>query len=139
MLFRSPWNLPDLLQISLWSDIFRGIMKHPDMLILMAEFCLVILSVIVLLIAVIYLALSIGHMVSRHRNLVGVAAFIGLYILLVNLYDRVFSYKVVRPLLDMTTANAYGSMLTAVAAMLIPAAAFLAVTCWILEHKLNLE
>ena len=39
----------------------------------------------------------------------------------------------------MTTANAYGSMLTAVAAMLIPAAAFLAVTCWILEHKLNLE
>lgn len=137
--FMLPWNLPDLLQISLWSDIFQGIMKHPDMLILMAEFCLVILSFIVLLIAVMYLALSIGHMVSRHRNLVGVAAFIGLYILLVNLYDRVFSYKVVRPLLDMTTANAYGSMLTAVAAMLIPAAAFLAAVCWILEHKLNLE
>ena len=33
-----PLNLPDLLQFPFWSDIFRGIMKHPDMLVLMAEF-----------------------------------------------------------------------------------------------------
>ena len=37
------------------------------------------------------------------------------------------------------SVNAYGSMLVAIAIMLIPAAVFLAVTCWILEHKLNLE
>ena len=66
-------------------------------------------------------------------------AFIGLYVLIANVYGRVFSLRVVRALMNAATVNAYGSMLTAAAVMLIPAAAFLAVTCWILEHKLNLE
>lgn len=132
-----PLNLPDLLQFPFWSDIFRGIVKHPDMLALVAEFCLVILAFIVLLIASMYLAMAVGHLFSRHRRLISVASFIGLYILLVNIYDWVFSYKVVRALVD--AANTHGSMLTAAAIMLIPAAVFLAAVCWILEHKLNLE
>ena len=41
--------------------------------------------------------------------------------------------------MNMATVSAHGSMLTASAIMLIPAAVFLAVVCWILEHKLNLE
>lgn len=134
-----PLNLSNLIQFPFWSDIFRGIMKHPDVLALMAEFCLVVLAFIVLLIASMYLAMAVGHLFSRHRRLISVAAFIGLYILLANVYSRVFSYKFVQSLLDMTTANAYGSMLTATATMLLPAAVFLAVVCWILENKLNLE
>ena len=114
-----PFHLPDLLQFP-WLDALRGLMKHPDVLALMAEFCLVILSFIVLLIAVMYLSMAVGH-------------------LLINAYSRVFSYGFVQSLLDMTTANAYGAMLTASATMLIPAALFLAAVCWILEHKLNLE
>ena len=134
-----PFNLPDLLQFPFWSDIFRGLIKHPDVLVLMAEFCLVILSFIVLLIAVMYLSMAVGHLFSRHRRLISVAAFIGLYILIANIYGRFFSYKVVQSLMNVANANAYGSMLTATAAMLIPAALFLAAVCWILEHKLNLE
>lgn len=133
-----PFHLPDLLQFP-WLDALRGLMKHPDVLALMAEFCLVILSFIVLLIAVMYLSMAVGHLFSRHRRLISAAAFIGLYILLINAYSRVFSYGFVQSLLDMTTANAYGSMLTASATMLVPAAVFLAAVCWILEHKLNLE
>ena len=67
------------------------------------------------------------------------AAFIGLYILLANVYGRVFSVRFVQSLMNMATVSAHGSMLTASAIMLIPAAVFLAVVCWILEHKLNLE
>ena len=133
-----PFNLPDLLRFP-WADALRGLMKHPDVLALMAEFCLVILAFIVLLIASMYLAMAVGHLFSRHRRLISVAAFIGLYVLIVNLYGRVFSVRFVQSLLDMTTVNAYGSMLTASAVMLIPAALFLAAVCWILEHKLNLE
>lgn len=133
-----PFNLPDLLQFP-WLTALRGLMKHPDMLALMAEFCLVILFSIVLLIASMYLAMALGHLFSRHRRLISVAAFIGLYTLLMNIYGRVSSYAFVQSLLDMTTANAYGSMFTASATMLIPAAVFLAAVCWILEHKLNLE
>ena len=130
-----PLNLPDLLQFPFWSDIFRGIMKHPDMLVLMAEFCMVFLSFIVLLVA----SMAVGHLFSRHRRLISIASFIGLYVLVGNVYDQVFSYRIVRALTNAASVNAYGSMLVAIAIMLIPAIVFLAVTCWILEHKLNLE
>lgn len=134
-----PADYREFFQLPLWGDIFRGLMKHPDMLALTAEFCLVVLSFIVQTIAVIYLSLSIGHLVPRHRKLAGVAAFIGLYVLMLNVYDRVFSARLIRQLMDVTASNVHGSMLTAIAALLIPAAVFLAAVCWILEHKLNLE
>ena len=139
----APVNWFELLQLSLWSEIFtgvfRGVMKHPGVLVLLAEFCLVILSFLVLLIAAMYLAMAVGHLFSRHRRLISVAVFIGLYILIANIYDRVFSVRFVQSLMNMATVNAYGAMLTASAIMLVPALAFLAVVCWILENRLNLE
>lgn len=134
-----PFNWAELFQFPFWSDIFRGIMKHPDVLVLMTEFCLVILSFVVLLIASMYLAMAVGHLFSRHRRLISVAAFIGLYILIANVYGRVFSYRFIQSLMNTVNVNAYSSMLTASAIMLIPAAIFLAAVCWILENKLNLE
>ena len=135
----APVNWLELMQFPFWSDILRGIMKHPGTLALMAEFCLVILAFIVLFISVMYLAMAIGHLFSRHRRLISVAAFIGLYILIANVYGRVFSYRFIQSLMNTVNVNAYSSMLTASAIMLIPAALFLAAVCWILEHKLNLE
>ena len=134
-----PFNWAELFQFPFWSDIFRGIMKHPGTLALMAEFCLVILAFIVLFISVMYLAMAVGHLFSRHRRLISVAAFIGLYILIANVYGRVFSYRFIQSLMNTVNVNAYSSMLTASAIMLIPAAIFLAAVCWILENKLNLE
>lgn len=134
-----PFNWAELFQFPFWSDIFRGIMKHPDVLVLMTEFCLVILSFVVLLIASMYLAMAVGHLFSQHRRLISVAAFIGLYILIANVYGRVFSYRFIQSLMNTVNVNAYSSMLTASAIMLIPAAIFLAAVCWILENKLNLE
>lgn len=135
----APVNWLELMQFPFWSDILRGIMKHPGTLALMAEFCLVILAFIVLFISVMYLAMAIGHLFSRHRRLISVAAFIGLYILIANVYGRVFSYRFIQSLMNTVNVNAYSSMLTASAIMLIPAAIFLAAVCWILENKLNLE
>lgn len=124
---------------SLIQDTFRGLSRHPDLLALILEFCLVILSGIVLSIAVIYLAVSVGHLFTHRKRLISVASFIGLYILLFNIYAWVFSSYVFQQLIDVTTSNVHGSMFTAIAVMLIPAAVFLAAVCWILENKLNLE
>ena len=135
----APVNWLELMQFPFWSDILRGIMKHPGTLALMAEFCLVILAFIVLFISVMYLAMAIGHLFSRHRRLISVAAFIGLYILIANVYGRVFSYRFIHSLMYRVNVNAYCSMLTAAAILLIPSAIFLAAVCWILENKLNLE
>ena len=125
------------LNISVLVHILRDI--KPSVLVLMAELCLTTLSFLVLFIASMYLAMAVGHLFSRHRRLISVAVFIGLYILIANLYEWVFSYRFAQSLMNMATVNAYGSMLTASAIMLAPAAAFLAAVCWILEHKLNLE
>lgn len=122
-----------------WWDIFQAVAKHMDMVALIVEFCLTVLSAMIQFIAAIYLSIAIGHLAPRHRKLAGVAAFIGLYILLMNVYNRVFSYGFVQDLVNKVNVNAYSSMLTAIATMLIPAALFLAAVCWILEHKLNLE
>ena len=135
----APVNWLELMQFPFWSDILRGIMKHPGTLALMAEFCLVILAFIVLFISVMYLAMAIGHLFSRHRRLISVAAFIGLYILLANVYSRVFSYRFIQSLMDAATVNAYSSMLAAIAIMLVPAVIFLALVCCILDHRLDLE
>ena len=135
----APLNWAELIQFPFWSEILQGMMKHPDMLVLAAEFFLATLSFLVLFIASMYLAMAVGHLFSRHRRLISVAAFIGLYILVANIYNRVFSYRFVQSLVDAATVNAYGSMLAAIAAMLVPAALFLAAVCWILENKLNLE
>ena len=134
-----PFNWAELFQFPFWSDIFRGIMKHPGTLAMMAEFCLVILAFIVLFISVMYLAMAIGHLFSRHRRLISVAAFIGLYILIANVYGRVFSYRFIQSLMNTVNVNAYSSMLAAIAIMLVPAVIFLALVCWILDHRLDLE
>ena len=134
-----PLNLSDLLRFPLWSEIFRAVMQHPDMVALVAEFLLMALSAMIQFIAAIYLAIAIGHLFSRHRRFIGVAAFIGLYILLMNVYGRVFSVTFIQRIMDIATASTYSSMLTAIAVMLVPAALFLAAVCWILENKLNLE
>ena len=134
-----PLGLSDLLQFPFWSDIFRGLVEHPGVLALMAESCLVILSFLVLFIASMYLAMAVGHLFSRHRRLISVAAFIGLYILIADLYERAFSVRFVQSLMDAATVNAYSSMLAAIAIMLVPAVIFLALVCWILDHRLDLE
>ena len=133
-----PLNLPDLLQFP-WSNLLRGILKHPDIILTMVVLCLLIVSAIVLSISVMYLSMAVGHLFSRHRKLICVAAFIGLYALLINVYDRVFSLDLVQRVTDVATRNFHSSMLTAAAIMLVPAGLFLAAVCWILENNLNLE
>lgn len=134
----APVDWSDLLQFPWWKA-FWSLLKHPDTILLLLEFCLMVFSAIVLSIAVMYLAMSIGHLAPRHRKLASVAVFIGLYIILLNFYTRAFSIKLIQHLLNLTTINVHGSMLTSSATMLLPALAFLAAVSWILENKLNLE
>lgn len=122
-----------------WLNVIRGLIKHPDVILVFSEICLMIVSAIVISISLMYLAMSIGHLFSHHRKLVSVAAFIGLYILLANFYARIFLWNPVEQFIDWVSGNVHGAMLSVSAAMVIPALIFLALTSWILENKLNLE
>lgn len=122
-----------------WWAITRDILQYTGNLFIILEVCLLFVSVIAQFIAAIYLAVSIGHLFVHHHRLVSIAAFIGLYILLANVYSLVFSADWMWLLLDVTTVNVYGALFTGIATMLIPAAVFLTAVCWILDNKLNLE
>ena len=91
-----------------------------------------------LFISVMYLSMAIGHLFSRHRKLICTAAFIGLYILLINFYARISSITLIRRLMEIDCLTS-GALLKCSVFVLVPALAFLAVVCWILENRLNLE
>ncbi len=135
--FMLPWNLPDLLQLP-WRNLFQGLLKHPDMILLLLGFCLLMVSSTALFISVMYLSMAIGHLFSRHRKLICTAAFIGLYILLINFYARISSITLIRRLMEIDRLTS-GALLKCSVFVLVPALAFLAVVCWILENRLNLE
>ena len=122
-----------------WRQLIRDLVRNLDTVLLFLEFFLLLVSAIIQFIAVIYLAVSIGHLVFHHHRLVSVAAFIGLYVLLANVYDRVFSSDWIRWVVNTVNDDVYSSLLTGIVTLLIPAAVFLAGVCWILDHKLNLE
>lgn len=125
-----------LVNFLFWKDVVEVISKHPDNLLLILEFCLFLASVIVQFIAAIYLSVSIGHLFVRHRRLAGIAAFIGIYTLLTQVWmlleDLIWRWINL-------SSSAHSNLLAGTAVMLIPAAAFLAAVCWILDNKLNLE
>lgn len=123
----------------IWSDLLQGIIKHPDLIPLMLEVCLIILSAIIQSIAAFYLAISLSHLLPRRRVLASVVFYIGIYILLNHVLAQLFHWDLFQLLMDAATSNIYGALLTYSATMFIPAVLFLAVVCWILEHKLNLE
>ena len=123
----------------LWTDILRGIIAHPDIIPFALEVCLLALAAIVQGVAASYLAMALGHLFSRRRVLASIVSYIGIYILLSKVYNRVFSWNLVRLLIDTVEGSVHTSLITASAVILIPAVVFLAAVCWILEHKLNLE
>lgn len=131
------WSI--FLNFHFWNAVVRGLFQRPDTLLLIAEFCLMVLSCIIQTIAAIYLSASVGHLFPRHRRLASIAAFIGLYVLLAHSYARFFFWDPFEDLMDTVSNNIHLSLLTCSATMLFPAALFLAAVCWILEHKLNLE
>jgi len=134
-----PTEWKEIFQIPLWMDIFQALAEHPETIAILLELCLLLLSLMIGSIASVYLAISIGHLFSRHQKLIGVASFIGLYVLVFNLYARLFDWNILLSAVNAATETVHGSMLLASAFMLAPAAVFLLAVCWILEHKLNLE
>jgi len=132
----APLHWYDFLQFP-WARLFQGLAEHPDTVVVVLEFFLLLLSFAVLSIAMIYLSISIGHLFPRRRGLISAAAFVGLYTL-VNCVG-VFFLDRTRFLWEALGRSAHATLLITSAGMLLPAAVLLAAVCWILQNKLNLE
>ena len=132
VLIMVPLHRADMLRYPLWQALFREVLSHPDVLAYLAELCLLLAALMVMGFSTLYLSISLGHLSPRRKGLVSVAAFIGIYIA-INLYgtrvtDR-FSFCL----------EGHAGFWMSILAVSIPAGLCLASTCWLLEHKLNLE
>lgn len=134
LLFPIHWT--ELLDMELWQIIFRGLAKHPDTLLYLAEFCLLLLSLLILSLTMVYLAMAIGHLFQRRRVLMSVVAFFAIDIVINFVTNFVGNRNFLGTLLEMDN---HAALLLFAVLMLIPAALFFAGTSYILKKRLNLE
>ena len=132
MLVMFPVDWREIFNMPLWRVIFRGLAQNMDTVAYLGEICLLLLTVLILGCAALYLSMSVGQLFHRRRGLISGAAFIAVYIA-VNFYG---SWMTDRFYFDLSS---HTGLWTAMGMLLLPAAVMLAGTCWILEHKLNLE
>lgn len=130
-----PIRWGQVLRIAFFQDLWQGLTAHPDAMVYLLEFVLIVVMSLTLLISMTYLSMAIGHL-FRRRIIMSVVAFIGLDILGTLYLNALDEMDVLAYMFQSTTHTAFlGSTL----AMLVPCALFLLGTVWILGHRLNLE
>lgn len=136
LLLTVPMGWRDLFQWALWRKLFQGLAKHPDTLLYLAEFCLVLLAWLVMGITMLYLSMALGHLFQRRRVLMSVAAFFVLNIVY-NLYHSAVGRIEFYDLLQNGTGHL--ELWLIILSLLVPAALFFFAASYILQHRLNLE
>ncbi|MGI5962167.1 MAG: hypothetical protein ACOX7N_00455 [Lawsonibacter sp.] len=128
-----------------WEKVFRlkvlqafweALARQPDILLYVAEYCLLLICGILMCVTTIYLALAVGHLFHRRRVVMSVAAFIGLDILGSVYIDVLDGLNLFHHLM---ARSQHAVVWTVSLMILLPAVAFFAGTCGILHSRLNLE
>ena len=134
MLVLMPIHWTDLFQMELWQSLVRAIANDPDPLLYLVEFLILMLAALVLLVAMVYLSMAIGHLFQRRRALMSVVAFFALDIAGTVVMDLL-------NFLNLALFNEEGHLIlwSLTLFMAVPAAVMFLATCWILNRRLNLE
>ena len=134
MLVLMPIHWSDLFQLELWRQLVWAITLDPDPLLYLVEFLILMVAALALLVAMVYLSMAIGHLFQRRRVLMSVVAFFALDIAGTTIIDFL-------DVLNISLLNGEGHLALWMVTlfMLLPAAAMLLATSWILSHRLNLE
>lgn len=127
--------LADLFNWKLLSSILKSLSRNPEIVLRLVEFFLVMLAGLAFLITMVYLSMAVGHLFSRRRKLMSVAAFFVLYIL-VSVVSSILDWSFLAPVLD---GSQHLEVLFFLLLLLIPSGLFFAGTSYILKTHLNLE
>lgn len=130
------WN--EVFDARLWQTLFRGIAQHPDTLLYFLEFCLMLVGSAILMFTTLYLSMAIGHLFSKHRILMSVAAFFALDILGSLLLSSMHYVGALDWLYGMDLSS-HAALWLSFLSQMLPAAVMFLITCWILKNRLNLE
>lgn len=133
LILMMPVDWRDIFNSELWRVLIQAAFKHPDNIQYCVEFFLAMLTMFAAAFMSFYLAMAIGHLFSRRRVLMSVAAFFGLEFLGNTLTMALNRTNV------FSTVNGHGEIWLFIGFCLIAAALMFLATSWILKHRLNLE
>lgn len=139
MFLMMPINWIALFDMELWKRLVQGLLRQPDALLYLGEFFLLCVSALVLMVTMVYLSMSIGHLFHRRRVLMSVAAFFVLDIA-GNLVISLFGELGIMEILDaMVLWSSHGGFWVGIFLLLLPAVLMFFAASYLLKHHLNLE
>ena len=139
MFLMMPINWIEVFDIELWKSLVQGLLRQPDALLYMAEFFLLCVVALALMVTMVYLSMAIGHLFHRRRVLMSVVAFFALDIV-GNLLISLFGELGIMEILDaMVLWSSHGGFWVGITLLLLPAVGMFFATSYLLKHHLNLE
>lgn len=139
MFLMMPINWIKVFDMELWKSLVQGLLRQPDALLYMAEFFLLCVVALALMVTMVYLSMAIGHLFHRRRVLMSVVAFFVLDIV-GNLLISLFGELGIMGILDaMALLSGHGGFWVGITLLLLPAVLMFFATSYLLKHRLNLE
>ena len=136
MVLMMPIDWTDLFDLILWQQLLRGLAQQPDAMLYLAEFFLMVIVAMALMIVVVYLSMAIGHLFHRRRILMSVVAFFAIdivgNIVLTLLANTGLDYAI-------ATLSGHLSFWVGIGLLAAPTAVLFLATSYLLKHHLNLE
>ena len=139
MFLMMPINWIEVFDMELWKRLVQGMLRQPDALLYLAEFFLLCVVALSLMVTMVYLSMAIGHLFHRRRVLMSVVAFFALDIV-GNLLISLFGELGIMEILDaMVLWSSHGGFWVGITLLLLPAVLMFFATSYLLKHHLNLE
>ena len=138
MFLMMPLEWDELFDTQVWQAVFHNLAQQPDIILYFLEFFLLLLVMCAAIFMTLYLAMAIGHLFSKRRILMSVAAFFGLNILDSIITSSLHNMNALNWLYGMDLSD-HADFWMGIVLLLIPTAIMFLLTSWILTHKLNLE
>ena len=139
MFLMMPINWTALFDVIQWQRLVQGLMQQPVALAYLGEFFLLCVTALALMVTMVYLSMSIGHLFHRRRVLMSIAAFFALDIvgnLIITLMDQL---GVLGFLNQMAVWGGHMGIWVGIGLLMIPAVVMFLATSYLLKHRLNLE
>lgn len=139
MFLMMPINWTALFDVIQWQRLLQGLMKQPDALLYLGEFFLLCGTALALMVTIVYLSMSIGHLFHRRRVLMSVVAFFALDIAGNLIISFINELGMLRFLNKMAEWGGHTGFWVGIVLLLIPAVLMFLATSYLLKHRLNLE
>lgn len=139
MFLMMPINWIEVFDMELWKRLVQGMLRQPDALLYLAEFFLLCVVALSLMVTMVYLSMAIGHLFHRRRVLMSVVAFFALDIAGNLVISLVNELGLLGFLDELAMWGGHTGFLVGITLLLLPAVLMFLASSYLLKHRLNLE